>query len=54
VGRAAETTHSLILLLLLRLRVEELEGVVLWEAGNLYYFLSRILSPLLLIEVLEI
>jgi len=54
VGRAVETAYFLVLLLLLRLRVGELEGVVLWEVSNLYYFLGRILSPLLVIEVLEI
>ena len=53
-GRAVETAYFLVLLLLLRLRVGELEGVVLWEVSNLYYFLGRILSPLLVIEVLEI
>jgi len=54
VGRAAETARSLIPSPLLRLRVEEPEGVVLQEVGNLHYFLGRILSPLLLTEVLEI
>jgi hypothetical protein len=54
VGRVVEAARSLILLLLLRLRVGELEGVVLRGVGNLYYFLGYILSLLLLMEVLEI
>jgi hypothetical protein len=54
VGRVVETARSLILLLLLRLRVGELEGVVLREVGDLYYFLGYTPLPLLLIEVLEI
>ena len=56
-GRAVETACSLILSLLLRPRVEEPEGVVLWEVGDLRYFLGRtlsLLSLLLLTEVLEI
>jgi len=54
VGRVAETACSLILSPLLRLRVGELEGMVLWEVGDLYYFLGCTLLPLLPIEVLEI
>jgi len=54
VGRVAETAHSLIPSPLLRLRVGELEGGVLWEAGDPYYFLGYTLSPLSLTEVLEI
>jgi hypothetical protein len=54
VGRAAETARSLIPLLLLRPRVGEPEGVVLREVGDLHYFLGYTLSPLLVIEVLEI
>ena len=53
-GRAAETARSLVLLLLLRPKVGELEGVVLREAGDLYYFLGYTLLPLLVTEVLEI
>ena len=53
-GRIAETAYFLILSLLLRPKVGEPEGVVLWEVGNLYYFLGYTLSPLSLIEVLEI
>jgi hypothetical protein len=54
VGRAVETARSLIPLPSLRLRVGEPEGVVLREVGDLRYFLGRILSLLLLIEVSEI
>ena len=53
-GRVVETARSLIPLLLLRLRVGELEGVVLREVGDLYYLLGYILLLFLLIEVLEI
>ena len=53
-GRVVETAYSLITLPSLRLRVGELEGVVLQEVGNLRYFLGYTLSLLLLTEVLEI
>jgi len=58
-GREASRPRSRDRLLLntvtvVKARVEELKGVVLWEVGDLYCFLSCILLLLLLIEVLEI